>query len=376
MKKIFILTGEPSGDKLAAKVISKLKIKEPNISYLCLGGDELKSIGINSIADLKEVTYLGFTRVILNIFKIKNKINETTQKILDFNPDILFSVDSPDFTLRVAEKVKRNSPDIKTIHFVAPQVWVWREGRVKKIKKYIDHILLLFKFEKKYWEKENMSCEFVGHPLLEDNKEAKIELNHIIKKNKAIISVFPGSRESEINILTPIILEFIKLMNKKYEDFTYVFHSTKSQKSSLEKFLNKSQISNIEIISDEKIKDHILKKSIFAVSKSGTISLEISKKKIPSIIIYKMNFINFLIVKMLVKIKYANILNIAADQMIIPELLQSKCNSKEIFKLVSSFLEDQSKIKKQILNTEKVLDSFRTKNLPTDLAADSLLKSL
>ena len=376
MKKIFILTGEPSGDKLAAKVISKLKIKEPNISYLCLGGEELKSIGINSIADLKEVTYLGFTRVILNIFKIKNKINETTQKILDFNPDILFSVDSPDFTLRVAEKVKRNSPDIKTIHFVAPQVWVWREGRVKKIKKYIDHILLLFKFEKKYWEKENMSCEFVGHPLLEDNKEAKIELNHIIKKNKAIISVFPGSRESEINILTPIILEFIKLMNKKYEDFTYVFHSTKSQKYSLEKFLNKSQISNTEIISDEKIKDHILKKSIFAVSKSGTISLEISKKKIPSIIIYKMNFINFLIVKMLVKIKYANILNIAADEMIIPELLQSKCNSKEIFKLVSSFLEDQSKIKKQILNTEKVLDSFRTKNLPTDLAADSLLKSL
>jgi len=376
MKKIFILTGEPSGDKLAAKVISKLKIKEPNISYLCLGGEELKSIGINSIADLKEVTYLGFTRVILNIFKIKNKINETTQKILDFNPDILFSVDSPDFTLRVAEKVKRNSPDIKTIHFVAPQVWVWREGRVKKIKKYIDHILLLFKFEKKYWEKENMSCEFVGHPLLEDNKEAKIELNHIIKKNKAIISVFPGSRESEINVLTPIILEFIKLMNKKYDDFTYVFHSTKSQKYSLEKFLNKSQISNTEIISDEKIKDHILKKSIFAVSKSGTISLEISKKKIPSIIIYKMNFINFLIVKMLVKIKYANILNIAADEMIIPELLQSKCNSKEIFKLVSSFLEDQSKIKKQILNTEKVLDSFRTKNLPTDLAADSLLKSL
>ena len=104
-----------------------------------------------------------------------------------------------------------------------------------------------------------MSCEFVGHPLLEDNKEAKIELNHIIKKNKAIISVFPGSRESEINVLTPIILEFIKLMNKKYDDFTYVFHSTKSQKYSLEKFLNKSQISNIEIISDEKDKRSYLK---------------------------------------------------------------------------------------------------------------------
>ena len=110
MKKIFVLTGEPSGDKLAAKVISKLKIKDPNISYLCLGGEELKSLGINSISNLSEVTYLGFTRVLLNLFKIKRKINETTQKILDFKPDILFSVDSPDFTLRVAEKVKKIHP--------------------------------------------------------------------------------------------------------------------------------------------------------------------------------------------------------------------------------------------------------------------------
>ena len=376
MKKIFILTGEPSGDKLAAKVISKLKIKDPSINYLCLGGDELKSLGINSISNLSEVTYLGFTRVLLNLFKIKRKINETAKKILEFNPDILFSVDSPDFTLRVAEKVKNNSPSIKTIHFVAPQVWVWREGRVKKIKKFIDHILLLFKFEKEYWEKENVSCEFVGHPLLEDSKEDKIELNQVIKKNKAIISVFPGSRDSEVKKLTPILLEFIKLMNEKYEDFLYVFHSTKAQRTNLENRINKSQFNNIEIICDEKIKDHILKKSIFAVSKSGTISLEISKRKIPSIIIYKMNFINFLIVKMLVKIKYANILNIAAGQMIIPELLQSKCNSKEIYKLVSSFLEDQNKIKKQISNTEKVLEGFRTKNLPTDLVADSLRKSL
>ena len=376
MKKIFILTGEPSGDKLAAKVISKLKIKDPNISYLCLGGDELKSLGINSISNLSEVTYLGFTRVLLNLFKIKKKINETTKKILEFNPDILFTVDSPDFTLRVAKKVKNNSTKIKTIHFVAPQVWVWREGRVKNIKKFIDHILLLFKFEKKYWEKENVSCEFVGHPLLENNREDKIELNQVIKKNKAIISVFPGSRDSEVNKLTPILLEFIKLMNEKYEDFLYVFHSTKAQRSNLEKLIGKSQINNTEIISDEKIKDHILKKSIFAVSKSGTVSLEISKRKIPSVIIYKMNFLNFLIIKMLVKIKYANILNIAAGQMIIPELLQSKCNPEKIFKLVSSFLEDQNKIKKQISNTEKVLDSFRTKNLPTDLVADILKNRL
>ena len=138
----------------------------------------------------------------------------------------------------------------------------------------------------------------------------------------------------------------------------------------------KSDLSNFEVISDEKIKNHVLKKSIFAVAKSGTISLEISSRKIPSIIIYKINFINYLILKALVKVKYANIFNIAAGQMIIPELLQSKCNPKEIFKFVSSFLEDPNKIKKQISNTEKVLENFKTKNLPTDLVSDIIKNKL
>ena len=154
MKKIFILTGEPSGDKLASKVINQFKKNNSGIEYLSVGGENLKSLGIQSIYELSEITYIGFTNVILNIFKIKKKINETVKAIIKFNPDILFTVDSPDFTLRVAEKVKKINPKIKTIHFVAPQVWVWREGRVKTIKKFIDHILLLFNFEKKYFDKE------------------------------------------------------------------------------------------------------------------------------------------------------------------------------------------------------------------------------
>ena len=148
MKKIFIITGEPSGDKLASTVISKLKQSNSNIQYLSVGGVHLNLLGIKSIFDLKEITYMGFTSVLLNIFKINNKINKTVEEIVKFNPDILFSVDSPDFTLRVAEKVKKINKNIKTIHYVAPQVWIWREGRVKKFKKFLDHVLLLFNFEK------------------------------------------------------------------------------------------------------------------------------------------------------------------------------------------------------------------------------------
>ena len=182
-KKIFVLTGEPSGDKLASRVISKLKNSKPDIEYLSVGGEYLKALGIESLYDLKEVTYLGFTKVLLNIFKIKKKINETVNKIIKFNPDILFSVDSPDFTLRVVKKVKKLNPNIKTIHFVAPQIWVWREHRVKQLKSFLDHILLLFPFEKKYFDKENINSTFTGHPLLEDQGESKIDISEIIKKD-------------------------------------------------------------------------------------------------------------------------------------------------------------------------------------------------
>ena len=372
MKKIFILTGEPSGDKLASKIIVKLKMINPNIEYLSVGGENLKSLGIKSIYDLKDITYLGFTKVLLNIFQINKKINKTVKAIIDFSPDILFTVDSPDFTLRVAERVKNKNFNIKTIHYVAPQVWVWREGRVKKIKKFIDHILLLFNFEKAYFDKEHVSCEFVGHPLLEKKIDDKIDINQFVGKNKALISVFAGSRISEIKILMPILLNFIKLMEAKYNDITYVFHSTTEHNKLILTYIKNTGLRNCEVISDNKLKAHFLKKSIFAVSKSGTVSLEICNAKIPSIILYKMNFINFLIIKMLVKIQYANIINIVADEEIIPELLQSKCNPQNIFKVVSNFLDDPLKTQEQVKKTQEILSQFKTDKPSSELASKAL----
>ena len=376
MKKIFILTGEPSGDKLASEVISNLQKQNSNIEYLSVGGENLKALGIQSLYEIKEITYLGFTKVFFNLFSINKKINKTVKSVIEFNPDILFTVDSPDFTLRVAERVKKINHNIKTVHYVAPQVWVWREGRVKKIKKFIDHILLLFNFEKPYFEKEGINCEFVGHPLLEKKETTKIDENKIIVKNKALISLFAGSRISEINILMPILLNFIKLMNNKFSDFVYIFHTTKDHSFLLQSFILKSSLKNCEIISDEKIKSHLLSKSIFAVSKSGTVSLEICNAEIPSIIIYKIGFLNFLIVKLLIKTKFVNIINIAANELIIPELLQNNCNSKNIYKHVSEFLENPNKINEQIRKTSIILKNFKTEKPSPELAGKFLNKLL
>ena len=369
MKKIFILTCEPSGDKLASTVISKLKENHSDIDYLSVGGIHLSNLGIKSIYDLKEITYIGFTSVISNLFKIKKKIDETVNKIIEYNPEILFSVDSPDFTLRVAEKVKKINPNIKTIHYVAPQVWVWREARVKKFKKFLDHVLLLFNFEKKYFDKENINNTFVGHPLLENKENVKIDLSNLINTDKKLISLFAGSRSSEIKILLPILLDFIKLMNEKYDEYHFVFHSTDQNKNIIKEKVINSNFKNIEVISDENIKYQILSHSKFAVAKSGTVSLEICNLKIPSIIIYKMNFLNFMIVKFLVKTKYANIINIINQKEIIPELIQNECNAKEIFRSVVYLLKNPELMNEQINHISNTLNNMRSKTSSAEEAS-------
>ena len=376
MKKIFILTGEPSGDRLASTVITKLKSQNSEIEYLSVGGTHIKKLGIETIFDLKEITYLGFTSVLLNIFKIKKKINETVKEIIKFNPDILFSVDSPDFTLRVAERVKKINNNIKTIHYVAPQVWVWRKNRVKNIKKFIDHILLLFNFEKKYFDDENIKNTFVGHPLIENDLKGKVVIDNLVPKNKEIISLFPGSRKSEISVLLPILLDFIKLMNKKNFKYSYVFHATDENKESINNEVKKANLDNIDIVSNENIKSQILSNSIFAVSKSGTVSLQISSLNIPSIIIYKLNFINFMIFKFLVNVKFANIINIINNKEIIPELLQNECNAEEICRTVIYFLKKPELIKNQLNECRKTLEGIKSKTSSSDEAASILNKYL
>tara|TARA_A100001011_G_scaffold248329_1_gene256598 strand:- start:58 stop:1194 length:1137 start_codon:yes stop_codon:yes gene_type:complete len=376
MKKMFILTGETSGDRLAASVIKELKKKNPEVEYLSVGGSYLSSIGIKSIFDLKEITYIGFTSVILNIFKIKDKIDKSVDEIIKFNPDVLFSVDSPDFTLRVAEKIKKINSKIKVIHYVAPQVWIWRENRVKKFKKFVDHMLLLFNFEKKYFDKEKIPNTFVGHPLLENKDLTKIEISSLIRNKKDIISIFPGSRNSEINTLMPILIKFIKMMNQKFENFDFFFHVTNENKNVIAQLIKKAKMTNVQVISDENIKLKILSKSKFAVSKSGTISLEISNQGIPSIIIYKINFINYLIMKSLVNVKFANIINIINNKEIIPELLQSECNSEEIFKTVVYFLKHPELMSKQIDLCKKTLKEIKSKSSSADEAAAILSQYL
>ena len=205
--------------------------------------------------------------------------------------------------------------------------------------------------------------------------KSKIDINNIVEKGKKIFSIFPGSRISEIKVLVPILSKFINLMNKKYKDIFFIFHSTTEHSALINILLKKENLRNYNVISDEKIKTHILKKSFFAVAKSGTISLEICNAKVPSVIIYKMNKINFFIIKNLVKVKSPNIINIAANKEVIPELLQSKCNPKDIFETVDKLLNDKNILEEQIIKSQQVINKFKKKN-SSMIASEVLLNQL
>ena len=243
-------------------------------------------------------------------------------------------------------------------------------------KKFLDHILLLFDFEKKYFDKENIPNTFVGHPLLEQDIKKKVDISNIVSSDKKIISLFCGSRLSEVNILLPILIDFIRMMNLNSDKFTFVFHATNENKNLISEKINNENFKNVEVISEENIKKQTLDKSIFAVSKSGTVSLEISNAKVPSIIIYKMNFLNFLLIKMLVKIKFANIINIINNKEIIPELIQKECNAKEIYNSVVYFLKNPELMKKQIIECEDTLTKIRSKTSSSEIASSVLSEFL
>ena len=200
--KIVVITGEESGDYLGAALLNALeKFYDQKLDIYGIGGKALKSKGIKNFYNISEINVMGIIEVIPKIFHIKNIINTTVSKTLDLQPDIVLTIDSPDFTLRIAKKLKQKDSSLKIIHFVAPSVWMWRSGRIKTVKQSIDHLLTILPFEKEIFEKENINTSFVGHPITEINRQdysssTLNELSNNIKKE--IMLILPGSRRKEV----------------------------------------------------------------------------------------------------------------------------------------------------------------------------------
>ena len=323
--KIFVCCTEQSGENICANILSRMDTNKFQIDGVC--GKQSEKYISNKIYDLSEFKSIGFFEIILSISKYLKMIRNLKNYILQNNYDLVITIDSPDFNYNLVNQLRKSNYKNKIIHIVAPTVWAWRSYRARKFANIFNEIFLLFNFEKKYFNFENINKTFIGHPIYHIK-------NRKIKENYKYIAFLPGSRQNEVLKLMKYFNHIEKYINKNKLNFK-IFIPTLPHLLSLIKDSTKDWSTETIISTDIKKFEDYYNDVYLSVTCSGTASLEIAKRNIPQVIIYKLNYFTELIFKPFVRIKYANIINIISDQMIIPEVVNSNLSKK---KLLSEFL--------------------------------------
>ena len=366
-KKIFICCTEQSGDNIVYNICKKINKYKYQIDGIC--GKSSEKFFTKKYYDISLFKSLGLIEILLslpNYFKI---INRLTKEILNNNYDLVICVDSPDFNYFLAKKLKKNNYKNNIIQIVAPTVWAWRKGRAKQFSKVYNEIFTLFKFENIFFEKEGLKTTFIGHPISIINN-----YTYDVYSEKNLIAFLPGSRENEINKLFPYfnnIYNYLLTNNiKKYKIFIPTLPHLKDQ---LTELINDWKIDTI-ISVDKQLNENYYNDVFVSVTCSGTASLEISKRMIPQIILYKLNFFTFFIFSFLIKIKFANILNILNNKMIIKEVVNNDLNKKNLLKAFDVLLNNKNFRDKQIFDVKNSLFQIQNSDNPYDICEKRIIE--
>ena len=376
---IFIIAGEKSGDKLGAELILSLKKKNPNFRFLGVGGSLMRASGIESLIDIEELSIMGIVEILPKLRRLFKLWNMLVNEILSCQPICLITIDSPDFCLRVAKKVKKYNGNLKIIHYVAPSLWAWRGNRGFKIAKYIDCILTLFPFEPKVLRKYGISGRFVGHPISEIRPNSD-KINKVFRRrigvgdSERLLVLLPGSRVSEVTRLLPVFLKSIELLDIETSELKILLPAPKAVVNSVKVLIDASKL-NVKLFSEEVnngsdfelLKKQIFSSADFALAASGTVTLELAAYNIPMVVGYDVNWISRLIIGMLLKIDHISLVNILLEKELVPELVGVKFKSDLIAKQLNSLVNDETFRAKQktgllnVMNTLNKTDKVKSK---------------
>jgi len=326
MKKIVIIAGDKSGDLYGGLLGKKLKEKFPSLELYSFGGNHLAQHS-NQIINLISHSVSGIYEVLFTINKFIKIFNTTLNHINRIKPDLIILIDFPDFNLRLAKKVNKKYP---VFYYVSPQVWAWRKKRINLIKKYVEKMTVIFRFEKDFYKKKGIDALYFGHPLLEI-------INRIPEvSSKNIITFMPGSRRNELKRHLPVLAKTYKILRKNIAGYTFRIINP----DNIEKNYYKKYIKNIEIVPHSY---KAIRESKFIISSSGTATVEIAILEIPYIIIYKVNPISWRIIKTLVKTEYAGMVNILSSRIVVKELLQENATPDKIAALTLDYINNEEK---------------------------------
>lgn len=330
--KYYIIAGEASGDLHGSNLIKELKIINPSSTFRCWGGDLMKSQCNKLVMHYDDFSYMGFLEVIVNAKKILSYISLCKKDIQEYNPDVIIYIDYPGFNMKIAEWAKRKN--FINHFYISPKVWVWKEYRVKKIKRVIDKMYVILPFEEGFYlNKHNYKVDFVGHPLLDaiDNQK-EFNRQEFLAKNKLsskpVIALLPGSRNQEIIKLLPLMLDVVS----NFKDYQIIIAGAPNKSINYyEKIIlsNKESRSSIKVICNQTY--DILRISSAAIVTSGTATLETALFKVPQVVCYKTSVISYLIGRLLIhNLKFISLVNIILDKHVVKELIQNNCNKDNL----------------------------------------------
>jgi len=324
--KYYIIAGEASGDLHGANLIKALKLKDEQADVRCWGGDLMEATGATLVKHYKELAFMGFAEVIMNLRTIARNLKFCKLDIKKFNPDVIIFIDYPGFNMRIAEFVKKEG--YKTQYYISPQIWAWKEGRIKNIKRDVDEMYVILPFEKDFYEnKHQFPVHFVGHPLIDAiANRPQVDATDFKKENgltdQPIIVLLPGSRKQEITKMLSVMLK----MADKFADYQFVIAGAPSQPFSFYKPFIKQD--NVAFISNKTY--DLMSVSYAAIVTSGTATLEAALFKLPEIVCYKTSWLSYQIGKRLINLKFISLVNLIMDKEVVTELIQEDCNENRL----------------------------------------------
>jgi len=346
-KKFYVIAGEASGDLHGSNLMKAMLEENPTCDFRFWGGDEMTNVGGKRVKHIKELAFMGFVEVLMNLRTIMKNLKFCKEDILANKPDALILIDYPGFNLRIAEWAKEQG--IKVIYYISPQVWAWKQNRVHTIKKVVDEMYVILPFEKDFYKKFDYDVTYIGHPLLDaiEQFKAKNSTHSFIARNglnsDPIIAVLPGSRKQEVTKKLPIMLAALK----KYTNYQIVVAGAPSLDVEFyAPFLK--DYSNVKIVHNQTY--DLLSNAELAVVTSGTATLETALFEVPEVVCYIGSNISYLIAKQLIKIKYISLVNLIMDKEVVKELIQGECNPKTIASEVELIKVGGAKREKQLSN--------------------------
>jgi len=378
MTLVYLVAGEASGDLLGARLIAALRAARPELQFAGVGGERMAEQGFASLFPMRELAVMGILEVLPNIRRLSRRLDETVAEIVARRPSVVVTIDSPGFGLRIAARVKPQG--FPVLHYVAPQVWAWRPGRVKRIAREVDRILALLPFEAPFFEKAGIPVDFVGHSILESGADrgdaARFRALHGIADHERVVLVMPGSRRSEVGRLLPTFGAALRLAAARVPHLRPVVPLAGPVEEAVRAVAGDWHPAPI-LVRDVAEKYDAFAAAEAGLIKSGTSSLEVALAGVPMVVGYKLNPLTAVIARRLVKVPHISIVNLLAERRIIPELVQEVCTPENLAAELVRLLTDPAAARAQRDGFASVFDLLRPPGgVPSEAAAQAVLRAI